>query len=113
MSQGYAGVVPFGYSAGGRDSYENVVALRWTGLDQPVNCVLGAAYPGIPYEEDNSPRTESGHLINSVVRTPGLNGLGVPGDNDGTPRTGFAKPGNGVVHAPGPGLFELAVMNTA
>ena len=87
--QGDAGVVPYGSGDGGSDSYENVVALLLpqTGSDQPVNCVLGAAYPGIPMRRTTQ-------LINSVVRAPG--------DKDGTPRTGFAEPVNGVVRASGP-----------
>ena len=37
------------------DSYENVVVLLRTGSDQPMNCVFGAAYPGIPCEEETRP----------------------------------------------------------
>ena len=83
--------------AGGSDIDRNIIAFRPTGLDQPVNCVLGTDYPGTPYEENGPPRTESGQLINRVVQTSGPNGPGIPGDNDGTSWIELAEPGNIVV----------------
>ena len=80
------------YESGGSGIDENVIAFRLTGSDQPVNCVIGAAYPGIPYEEDGPPRTKSGGLINSVIQTSRPSGPGVPGDKVGTPWIGFAEP---------------------
>ena len=53
---GDASVMPYESGAGGSG---NIIAFRPSGSDQPVNCVLGAAYPGIPYEEDGLPRTVS------------------------------------------------------
>ena len=55
VSRGDAGVMPYESGTGGSSIDENIIAFRPTGSNQPVNCVLGAAYPGIPYEEDGRP----------------------------------------------------------
>ena len=57
VSRGDAEVMPFESGAGGSDIDKNIIAFRPTGLDQPVNCVLGTDYLGTPYEEDGPPRT--------------------------------------------------------
>ena len=91
VSRGDVDVVPYGSGAGDSGIDRNIIAFRLTGLDQPVNCVLGAAYPDVSYEEDGPPRTESGQLINGVVQASG--------DKDGTPWIGFSEPVNSVVGA--------------
>ena len=99
VSRGDAGVMPYESVTGGRGIDDNIIAFRLTGSDQPVNCVLGASYQGIPYEEDGPPRTVSGQLINGVIQTSGPS---VPSDKDGTPWIGFAEPVSSVVGTPGP-----------
>ena len=47
-----ADVMPYGTGTGGSDICEDVIALRRTGLNPPVNCVNGAACTGVPWEQN-------------------------------------------------------------
>ena len=54
VSRGDVGVIPYESGTGG-SGIEKVIAFRPNGSEQQVNCVLGAAYPGIPCEGAGRP----------------------------------------------------------